>query len=676
MLFSWANSFPLSTSISPFSVKVTPRAFWLELLPVNAGLSLFRLLPLLAIGWLFSGGVSEGRAQGSAFTFQGRLTSGGSPVYGTYDVTFTLKDSATGGSSISTPNVVAPLGITNGLFTTVLDFGMAAFDGTPRWLEIGMRTNGSTAAYSILLPRTAINATPYATFATTPAAVGALSNRVDTLTAQLASQLATQTTALSNQINTLSNQVTTLNTALSNQINTLSNQVTTLNTALSNQVTTLNAQLNTQLNTQTTALSNQFTALTTVLSNQIATLNSQFAALTNGSPGSIPNGVAVVSADPADAGYLASGLQLFHTVPSPAWVNGSATGVPTARSSHSAVWNGQQLLVWGGDLGGGNAYSAGGAAYNPTTDQWQAIATFQAPTARGSHTAVWTGTEMVIWGGSGTASYSTDHARYNLAAGTWAAVTANNAPAKRSGHVAVWTGRRMVVFGGLNSTGLLGLSDSGGIYDPVADAWTALPSAGLPEPRRFATAVWTGTEMIVWGGLGDSVELATGGRLACDANGIPTAWTAMSTVGAPSARTGHSAVWTGSKLIIWGGQSGGANLNDGAIYDPAANTWTALPATGAPSSRSYHVAVWSGSEMLIFSGEDASGTLPTGAAYDPLRNRWRTLDTSTGALSRSRSTGIWSGTQLVMFGGISAGSPVANLQKLTPQSAWYFYRKP
>ena len=443
------------------------------------------VLPLLAIGWLFSSGESEGHAQGSAFTFQGRLTSSGSPVYGAYDVTFTLKDSATGGSSISTPNVVAPLGITNGLFTTVLDFGTAAFDGTPRWLEIGMRTNGSSAAYNILLPRTAINATPYATFATTPAAVGALSNRVDTLTAQLAGQLATQTTALSNQINTqittLSNQFTVLNTALSNQvttlntqlttqfntqttalsnqvstqITTLSNQFTALNTALSNQVTTLNTQLTTQFNAQTATLSNQFIALNTALSNQVATqlntqttalsdqinalntqlatLNTQFAALTNGSPGVLPAGVAVVSADPADAGYLASGLQLFHTVPSPPWVNGSATGVPTARSSHSALWTGQQLLVWGGDLGGGNAYSAGGAAYNPTTDQWQAIATFQAPTARAAHTAVWTGTEMIVWGGSGAASYSTDHARYNLTAGTWATVTANNAPAKRPG---------------------------------------------------------------------------------------------------------------------------------------------------------------------------------------------------------------------------------------------------
>jgi phage host-nuclease inhibitor protein Gam len=275
-------------------VKVTPRAVWLELLPVNAGLSLLRLLPLLAIGWLYAVGVTEARAQGSAFTFQGRLTSGGSPVYGTYDVTFTLKDSAAGGSSISTPNVVAPLGITNGLFTTVLDFGTAAFDGTPRWLEIGMRTNGSSAAYNILLPRTAINATPYATFATTPAAVGALSNRVDTLTTQLAGQLATQTTALSNQINTLSNQFTTLNTALSNQVTTLnaqlttqfntqttalSNQFTAQNTVLSNQVTTqLTTQttaLSNQINTQINALSKQFTALNTALSNQVTTLNTQ-----------------------------------------------------------------------------------------------------------------------------------------------------------------------------------------------------------------------------------------------------------------------------------------------------------------------------------------------------------------------------------------------------------------
>ena len=438
---------------------------------------------------------------------------------------------------------------------------------------------------------------------------------------------------------------------------------------LSARLVATNSALVAALNSQTATLNTQVTALGTQLTN----LNTQFAALTNGSPASIPTGVPVVSSDPADPDFLANGLQMFFTVPAPAWVNGSATSVPTARSSHSAVWTGQQLLVWGGDLGAGN-YTAGGAAYNPTSDQWQSIATFLAPTARAGHTAVWTGTEMIIWGGSGTSGFATNHGRYHLTGATWADVPTNNpAPAKRDGHVAVWTGSRMVIFGGRNGTGLL---DTGGAYDPVGNTWSALPVIGVPEARRFATAVWTGTQMIVWGGQGDPNELASGGRLVSDGSGVPQSWLPTSTVGAPTARVGHSALWTGSKMIIWGGQSGGANQNDGALYDPVTDLWTALPLTGAPSARAYHVAVWSGSEMLVFSGEDATGALPTGSAYDPLRNRWRTLDTSTGALARSHSTAIWSGTELVLFGGISSGSPIAVPQRLKPQSAWYFYRKP
>jgi hypothetical protein len=99
-------------------------------------------------------------AQTTAFTYQGRFNTNGAPATGDYDFRFTLQDTAT--NQIGSAVVVAPLGVTNGLFTTVLDFGGAGFDGSARWLQIGVRALGDTNAYTLLAPRQALTATPYA----------------------------------------------------------------------------------------------------------------------------------------------------------------------------------------------------------------------------------------------------------------------------------------------------------------------------------------------------------------------------------------------------------------------------------------------------------------------------------------------------------------------------------
>ena len=106
-------------------------------------------------------------AQGTAFTYQGRLLSGGQPANGSYDLQFTLTDALSGGSRIGAALTNAPVPVSNGLFVVVLDFGSGAFDGSPRWLEIGVRTQGSPGAYAALSPRQAITAAPYAGFANT-----------------------------------------------------------------------------------------------------------------------------------------------------------------------------------------------------------------------------------------------------------------------------------------------------------------------------------------------------------------------------------------------------------------------------------------------------------------------------------------------------------------------------
>ena len=88
------------------------------------------------------------------------------------------------------------------------------------------------------------------------------------------------------------------------------------------------------------------------------------------------------------------------------------------------------------------------------------------------------------------------------------------------------------------------VSEGSGCLD---DTWTT--TSGPPDPRGGPTAVWTGSEMIVWGGGNNSGNLDTGGRY----NPATDSWTPTATINAPSARAYHTAVWTGSEMVVWGG---------------------------------------------------------------------------------------------------------------------------
>jgi hypothetical protein len=115
--------------------------------------------------------------------------------------------------------------------------------------------------------------------------------------------------------------------------------------------------------------------------------------------------------------------------------------------------------------------------------------------------------------------------------------------------------------------------------------------------------------MIVWGGLGAG-SLNTGGQYD-----PADSWTATTTSGAPTARFGPKAVWTGSKMIVWGGTpDGSSGLNTGGQYDPA-DSWTATTTTGAPAARLVHTAVWTGTKMIVWGGIDGTNTLNTGGRY-------------------------------------------------------------
>ena len=91
--------------------------------------------------------------------------------------------------------------------------------------------------------------------------------------------------------------------------------------------------------------------------------------------------------------------------------------------------------------------------------------------------------------------------RYNPSTDSWTATSIVNAPvAHECAHTAVWTGTEMIVWGGL-STANIGYLNTGGRYNPSTDSWTATSTTNAPDGPRLHTAVWTGSEMIVWGGV-------------------------------------------------------------------------------------------------------------------------------------------------------------------------------
>jgi N-acetylneuraminic acid mutarotase len=336
------------------------------------------------------------------------------------------------------------------------------------------------------------------------------------------------------------------------------------------------------------------------------------------------------------------------------WQRVSQAGQPSERQGHSIVWAGNRVVVWGGYENLTGSETSTGGRYDPTTDTWTPTSTTGAPSTRFNHSAVSTGATMILWGGLDFDTGETDTGgRYDVASDTWTATSLVNAPEARNDATAVWTGSRMIVWGGFGSSLPV---DSGGSYDPVTDTWTATSLAGAPEARYGHTAVWTGSRMIVWGGSDydgvDFTKLGSGGRYDPAAD----TWTDTSLAGAPAPRNLHGAVWTGSRMIVWGGRDAGEfSHNDGARYDPATDTWTATSTSGAPQARDAFASAWTGSLMIVWGGASFDGAslanLSTGGRYNPASDSWTPTFTTGAPSARGRHRAVWTGNVMIVWGG-------------------------
>ena len=266
-----------------------------------------------------------------------------------------------------------------------------------------------------------------------------------------------------------------------------------------------------------------------------------------------------------------------------------------------AVWDGTEMLLWG----------VTNTAYNPRTKAWRTLPDPPAGDG-GPSVVVWTGTQMIGWGGGCCGDADADGAAYTPATNSWSKLPASPLSGRHT--MGAWTGRELLIVGGEGAYPGKALAD-GAAYNPRTHSWRKLPD--MPVARSWGTAVWDGTELLVVGGSGGPPSnslLARGVAYSPKTN----TWRWLPPMAYP--RIGHVAVWTGTLLLVWGGttKSAGQDVTPphGEAYDPTSNTWAAMPK--APlRGRSQAIAVWTGSAMIVWGGENSQGLRLDGAAYTP-----------------------------------------------------------
>lgn len=272
---------------------------------------------------------------------------------------------------------------------------------------------------------------------------------------------------------------------------------------------------------------------------------------------------------------------------SDAWRMGASHPVfPGEREAMHATWTGQELVV----------LAAGGHAYDPARDSWRTIPWDGVRAAAPRLGAVfWTGRDLALLG-----EHDLRLAAWRLDPGTGALGAPSLAEVGwRDGIPVVACADELVTWGraGYDAVGLAHR------YDPATHAWQQMNETGAPEPRFGHAMVCAGREVIVWGGeriRGSTLRMRSGGRYDLDAD----RWRPVALDGAPRGRRFAGAVWTGREVIVWGGEDGQLeDLQTGGRYDPAADLWGALPADGAPTPRIVPALLWTGGEVIVWSGE-------------------------------------------------------------------------
>lgn len=246
-----------------------------------------------------------------------------------------------------------------------------------------------------------------------------------------------------------------------------------------------------------------------------------------------------------------------------------------------------------------------GAAYNPASDSWRPLRDppGQVDAWENAITgpAVWTGSEMLIYG---------EGLAFDPVGGEWRSISAPPGP-RRSFGVTVWTGRELVVWGGCDSSIPQcddlgeGILTDGVAYDPASDSWREVASSPL-APGIHPQGVWTGSEVLIYAGTASPEN----GPTAAAYDPANDSWRSLP---APplAPRRYATAAWTGLHFVLWGGSRLGVELefDDGVAYDPETNTWLPLVQAPTGAERDRHAMVWVQDRLYIIGGWRTNGPL-------------------------------------------------------------------
>jgi hypothetical protein len=349
----------------------------------------------------------------------------------------------------------------------------------------------------------------------------------------------------------------------------------------------------------------------------------------------------------------------------------------------SAVWTGRELVLlaefaYSPPIPSGRPPD--GLAYDPATGRWRALPAPPPDQSSGGGRvgAVWTGKEVILLSATGTPlAYDPDPGAWRLLA---------RPPTGFISHAAVpapvWTGEEVLAWDGSNIDDTSGAWIDGGrgaAYNPATDRWRQLPRSPLSN-RTWPIVAWTGQELLVIAGsCGDAGEIRCQDGAAY--NPAANTWTPIPALAGGAIAPETVSAWTGSELLIWSAttsQDGLRIRNSASAYNPRTRRWRTLPP--APiTPRRLAAAVWAGDRLLVWGG---LRHLPGGklaypddaAAYHPRSNRWQPL-ADAPVPGRALPLTVWTGDRAIFIGGMNLGdrprTDRGNITAITEQGAAY-----
>ncbi len=292
-----------------------------------------------------------------------------------------------------------------------------------------------------------------------------------------------------------------------------------------------------------------------------------------------------------------------------------------------SVWTGREMVLFDRVFGASQGASMNAAAaYDPARGAWRTLTPPPNPGGNyeGSFVGAWTGREALIGGPLANLGY-------NPATNRW-----RRLPVSLGGPLSVWTGREVISWGG----GCCGdASRDGAAYNPATNRVRILPSSPL-APSQQPVGAWTGRELIILVSGRDPFGKSSPASLARAAayNPATNRWRRIAPL--PASFGTPRAVWEGRRFLLVGAGKRGVTA---LAYNPTTNRWRTRASLPTQLGRGSSPVVWTGRRMMLWRARD-------GLAYNPRTNRWTMLPRWPVA-AHDNATMVWTGRALIVWGG-------------------------